>query len=113
MTLCLYEDGTPDRWEEGEADCFSDHVAFGERQAELAERIPRSTPRDVLEHLLLRELCAGFEKPERYDDGIARVMDCYDFDPRASLDALVARYHRDALAAWGLEQGGPSTPSAN
>jgi len=104
-TLCLYEDGTPDRWEDGEADCFSDHVAFAERQAELAERIPRSTPRDVLEHLLLRELCAGFEKPDRYDDGLARVMDCYRFDPQASLEALVARYDRDALAAWGLEQG--------
>jgi len=107
-TLCLYEDGTPERWEPGEGDCFGGHVSFGERLAELASRFPRSIPSDVRDHLLRRDLCAGFEPPDRPEPGLARSRYCHRFDPDASLEALQARYEREALDVWGVAAKDPA-----
>lgn len=58
FTLCLYEDGTAPRWQQGVADCFSDHAGFSERLTLAAGKRPQEEPAELRRYLAARELCA-------------------------------------------------------
>lgn len=58
FTLCLYEDGTAPRWQQGVADCFSDHAGFSERLALAAGMRPQDEPAELRRYLAARELCS-------------------------------------------------------
>ena len=99
-TLCLYEDGTPDRWLEGKGDCFSDHTSFSERRHERASHYHGRMPRDVANYAMFRDLCADVEMPERYDDGYAEVSTCYRVDLDARRAELEQKYPAEELAGY-------------
>ena len=96
-TLCLYEDGTPDRWAKGEADCFSEHVSFMERYSEMARKMPLKIPADVKNYVIARALCPDVEIPERHYGGVAAVNHCYRVNLDDMSNALRQKYSADEL----------------
>lgn len=102
-TLCLYEDGTPDRWQGGEADCFSDHETFSDRVQKTRAAISSDTPWNVANFLVTRTLCTGNQSAE--GDGLAQVSFCRGVDLAAMHEALVREYGGATLAAW-LDRAG-------
>lgn len=98
-TLCLYEDGTPDRWHDGNADCFSDHVSFTEGlDARLAE-LSGSLPTDVAMYLLFVEFCTDLQVPDGYRGGNSHLDFCYRKDLDQKRAELVRAYGEEALAS--------------
>jgi len=85
-TLCLYEDGTPDTWYDGDADCFSDHETLSDRLQRVVAALPDELPSAVRRYVVSRAMCEDADLPERYDDRLAVVDQCF----RADLDALRA-----------------------
>lgn len=63
FTLCLYEDGTPLRWLQGEGDCFSGHEAFGERLDRSTGMLPSHEPAELRRYLAAQTLCAAEKIP--------------------------------------------------
>lgn len=105
-TLCLYQDGTPERWLPGRGDCFGDHQTFRDRLNEVGSRLPRSLPGDVRSFLIVRELCT-----ERLDSAPAASSPhdefCGDRDLDALRDELAERYPATSLEDWGIPGAGP------
>lgn len=58
LTLCLYEDGAPQRWLPGAGDCFSGHQSFSERLSAAAAARPPEEPAELRQYFAARELCA-------------------------------------------------------
>jgi len=100
-TLCLYEDGTPERWSEGEADCFAGHAGFSERFVERWQRLPEAVPRDAREYLALRDTCQA----TRGMAGETRADRCRDDRLEALRASVETAYSRDQLDAWAHAAG--------
>lgn len=79
-TLCLYEDGTPSAWLDGDGDCFTGHENRQERLQELMANLPDDLSAPVRRYLVWRSLCEGAELPDRYDSGLAVVRQCFNTD---------------------------------
>lgn len=105
-TLCLYQDGTPERWLPGRGDCFGDHQTFRDRLNEVGSRLPRSLPGDVRSFLIVRELCT-----DRLESAPAAASPhdefCSERDLGALRDELAARYPAASLEDWGIPSAGP------
>ena len=99
-TLCVYEDGTPDRWQNGEADCFSEHVSFSDRVAAIGARVPRDMPGDVRRYLSALSLCGSVVRSDPFQDGLADQAFCRQFDLQPMQQALEAEYGTEQLAIW-------------
>lgn len=99
-TLCLYEDGTPDRWLDGKGDCFSEHISLTERMHELANRFEAIMPHDVATFAMFRELCTGVTVPEHYDDGSTEHRTCHRVDLQGKRSALEQKYTPEDLARY-------------
>ncbi|MFY9316759.1 MAG: hypothetical protein WAO95_14535 [Burkholderiales bacterium] len=63
LTYCMYEDGTPARWQPGAGDCFSQHESFGERLARLLEAQDRQLPIQERQRLARAQACEGQTPP--------------------------------------------------
>jgi hypothetical protein len=63
LTYCMYQDGTPSRWDAGKGDCF-DHETVTERAQKLFEAQPKSLPVDERVRLAREQACAGVRVPE-------------------------------------------------
>lgn len=98
MTLCLYEDGTPDAWHDGNADCFSHHVSFTERLDTRLAALEKSLPTDVAMYVVFAEVCSDLAVPDPYYGGNSRIDFCYRKDLDAKRAALVKKYGEDELA---------------
>jgi hypothetical protein len=96
-TLCLYEDGTPDRWQEGEADCFTRHTTFSERRTDLAGKAPEQVPGDVWELAVETALCKNVEIPEGRFYGRTLVDHCAGIDLAEMRSALAQRHEAAEL----------------
>lgn len=99
-TLCVHEDGTPDRWLSGGADCFGDHVTFSDRVAAAAASIPRDVPADVRSYLVARSLCRNVTRADPGNDVLAEQAFCRGFDLEQMWRALQAGYRPEHLDAW-------------
>lgn len=106
VTLCLYQDGTPERWLAGRGDCFGDHQTFRDLLNEVGSRLPRSLPGDVRSFLIVRELCA-----DRLDAAPAASSPhddfCGDRELGSLQDELASRYPAARLEEWGISIAGP------
>jgi len=112
LTLCLHEDGTPERWIEGQGDCFSDHETVDERAAEIWREYPHSMPDDVRGYLMLGRLCADFAAATSAagaaagatvdHDGIALYYRCSRHRPADRYQQLAAKYAAAELENWGV-----------
>ena len=91
-TLCLYEDGTPDRWYDGNGDCFSNHVSFVERLNTRLAELSGSLPTDVSMYLLFIEFCTGLDVPDGYYGGNSRIDFCNNKDRDEKRAELVQKY---------------------
>jgi hypothetical protein len=99
-TLCLHEDGTPDRWLVGGGDCFGDHVTFSDRVAALGAAVPRDVPRDVARYRVARALCADVPRSEVLHQGLAADSFCGGIDLPQTHRRLEEDYGADRLAEW-------------
>ncbi len=97
VTLCLYEDGTPDVWHEGNGDCFSNHVSFTEHLQHRLAELSVSLPTDVSMYLLFVEFCTELELPDGYYGGNSRFDFCYRKDLDEKRAELVRIYGEDGL----------------
>ncbi len=106
VTLCLYQDGTPERWLPGRGNCFGDHQTFRDLLNEVGSRLPRSLPGDVRSFLIVRELCTARLEPVR---AAASPHDefCGDRDLGPLQDELASRYPVSRLEEWGIPITGP------
>jgi hypothetical protein len=102
-TLCLYEDGTADRWFPGQHDCFGDHVSFSNRIAALGRNIPPTTPRDVAAYLIARAACADVAAAASNPNEQAAQTFCGHMDLPAMHNALQHAYPNEQLSAWLAE----------
>ncbi|MEZ5561232.1 MAG: hypothetical protein R3E86_22165 [Pseudomonadales bacterium] len=101
-TLCLYEDGTPDRWLPGHGDCFGDHLTFSDRLKQAGEQLPRSLPGDVRSFLVLRSLCGTIGGEAAIPPAPSRRDFCRGRDLAAVRDQLESRYPAASLQDWGV-----------
>jgi hypothetical protein len=58
-TWCRYEDGTPSRWHNGSADCFSDHETFAERLERAWHATDPTLPVDSRQNAARQAACDG------------------------------------------------------
>jgi hypothetical protein len=99
-TLCVYEDGTPDRWQPGQADCFGGHESFSDRVATLQATIPHDIPQDVRAYLSAHSLCAETSRSDAGQDGLAEHAFCNRFDLSQMLRDVRAVHGPEQLAIW-------------
>jgi hypothetical protein len=102
-TLCRYEDGTPDRWHNGQYDCFAAHVSFSDRVAALAAAVPRDRPGDVARYVVARAACTDIPVAPVPSAGVAAQDFCSHTDLPALHDALQEAYGDDELTTWLAE----------
>jgi hypothetical protein len=102
-TLCRYEDGTPDRWHNGQYDCFAAHVSFSDRVAALAAAVPRDRPGDVARYVVARAACTDIPVAPDPSAGVAAQDFCSHTDLPALHDALQEAYGDDELTTWLAE----------
>jgi len=100
VTLCLYEDGTSERWLPGRGDCFTTHESFDDRLRAAFDALPPGTPRDIGEFLIDDGLCAGYVRTPELQDGLARAYRCHRFERAARLEELARRHPPEVLARY-------------
>jgi hypothetical protein len=76
LTYCMYEDGTPARWQSGEGDCFSQHESFSERLARFQEAQDRQLPMQDRQRLARQQACEGMQLPPDPLRGLAATYFC-------------------------------------
>lgn len=98
-TLCLYEDGTPARWERGATDCF-DHDSFDDRLARAHATLDaapetQTVPLRVRTWLAVTRTCGpALRDPALHAPGLATRMCAQDFE--SERQQLLAAYGADA-----------------
>jgi hypothetical protein len=59
VTWCRYEDGTPSRWHNGKADCFSEHETFADRLQRAWQATDPSMPMESRQSAARQAACEG------------------------------------------------------
>lgn len=110
-TLCLYEDGTPEQWHEGKADCFTNHDSFTDQFGRRTDELFEMVPSDVAIYVVLTEFCDGIEIVDRNFAGNSHLEFCFGKDLDAKRAELAEKYGEAELADMLDPVNDPLTPA--